>query len=209
MYGFDYDYTLAYYNDSLYNLIFDLARDALILNHKYPEGLRQCKYLPQFPIRGLHMDKRRGWLMKVDSYHNIQLGTVFNGMYAVSNDEVIRSYGGSLRLNIEDIGYSQTSSTFHHFVDLFCLPEICLFACVIQFFLDKKISFTPDYIFADIKQAVDSIHRSHLLHKSIVQNIDDYLLPIEQKDSPDSSIFIKGNAFIRKSNIFFIEYINS
>ena len=151
VYGFDYDYTLAYYNDSLYNLIFDLARDALICNHKYPNELRMCEYLPKFPIRGLHLDKRRGWLMKVDSYHNIQLGTVYQGMYAVPNEDVIKSYGGTLRLNIEDIGYSQSSSTFHHFVDLFCLPEICLFACVNQYFLDKKIHFTPEYIFQDIK----------------------------------------------------------
>ena len=146
VYGFDYDYTLAYYNESLYHLIFDLARDALIINHKYPNELRLLEYLPKFPIRGLHMDKRRGWLMKVDSYNNIQLGTVYRGMYPVASDEVLKAYGG-LRLNVDDIGYSQSSSTLHHFVDLFCLPEICLFACVIQYFLDKKIHFTTEYIF--------------------------------------------------------------
>jgi HAD superfamily 5'-nucleotidase-like hydrolase len=201
VYGFDYDYTLAYYNDSLYNLIFDLARESLIIKQKYPEALRQhCEYLPEFPIRGLHMDKKRGWLMKVDSYHNIQLGTVFNGMYAVSNEEVIKSYGGTLRLNIEDIGYAQSSSTFHHFVDLFCLPEICLIACVIQFFIDRKINFTPEYLFADVKEAVESIHRNQLLHKSIAQNIDDYLLPVQKNNSPSgSSVHIKG--------IYSIEFI--
>lgn len=199
VYGFDYDYTLAYYNDALYHLIFDLARDSLITNSKYPNELRSCEYLPGFPIRGLHLDKRRGWLMKVDSYHNIQLGTVYEGMYAVSNEDVIKSYGGTHRLNIDDIGYSQESSTLHHFVDLFCLPEICLFACTIQYFIDKKIDFTPEYVFQDIKDAVDSIHRTSLLHKSIVQNIEDYLLPIRETEKA-SSIYIKE--FLTRLNKF-------
>jgi hypothetical protein len=28
-------------------------------------------------VRGLHLEIKRGWLMKVDSYHSIQLGTVY------------------------------------------------------------------------------------------------------------------------------------
>lgn len=76
IYGFDYDYTLAYYNVSLYKLIFNLARDTLIEKYKYPKELSEFEYSPKFPIRGLHLDKRKGWLMKIDSYHNIQKGTV-------------------------------------------------------------------------------------------------------------------------------------
>jgi hypothetical protein len=34
-------------------------------------------YRPGMGARGLHLDIKRGWLMKVDSYHNIQLGTVY------------------------------------------------------------------------------------------------------------------------------------
>lgn len=59
--------------------------------------------MPHFPIRGLHMNKQKGWFMKVDSYHNIQLGTVYHGMNSVDNEEVLKHFGG-LRLNIEDIG---------------------------------------------------------------------------------------------------------
>jgi hypothetical protein len=49
------------------------------------------------------MNKQKGWFMKVDSYHNIQLGTVYHGMNSVDNEEVLKHFGG-LRLNIEDIG---------------------------------------------------------------------------------------------------------
>ncbi len=60
IYGFDYDYTLAYYNVSLYKLIFNLARDTLIDNYKYPKELSTLEYSPKFPIRGLHLCKRKG-----------------------------------------------------------------------------------------------------------------------------------------------------
>lgn len=60
IYGFDYDYTLAYYNVSLYKLIFNLARDTLIENYKYPKELQTLQYSPKFPIRGLHLEKRKG-----------------------------------------------------------------------------------------------------------------------------------------------------
>ena len=68
IYGFDYDYTLAYYNVSLYKLIFNLARDTLIESFKYPAELRHIQYSPKFPIRGLHLDKRKGKFESIISY---------------------------------------------------------------------------------------------------------------------------------------------
>ncbi len=85
--------------------------------------------------------------MKVDSYHNIQLGSVFYGLNRISDEDVIHAYGG-LRLAGDEIGHvGQTSTHLHHFVDLFCLPEISLLASTFQYFLDKGIHFTPEYIF--------------------------------------------------------------
>lgn len=34
IYGFDYDYTLAFYSSQLHTLIFNIARDILITNHR-------------------------------------------------------------------------------------------------------------------------------------------------------------------------------
>jgi hypothetical protein len=44
---------------------------------KYPDQLMDFCFRPGMGARGLHLDIKRGWLMKVDSYHNIQLGTVY------------------------------------------------------------------------------------------------------------------------------------
>lgn len=195
-YGFDYDYTLAYYNVNLYKLIFNLARDTLIEKYKYPIDLGIIEYLPKFPIRGLHLDKQRGWLMKIDSYHNIQKGTVYCGTKQVSNDEVAKAYVG-MRVNIDDIGHTQTSSKLHHFVDLFCLPEISLLSSVTQFFIDNNIHFDPEYIFADIRSAIETLHRNTILHSKMVESIEDYLIPNsvidaeENNSTSSSSIYVK------------------
>ncbi|XP_032996586.1 5'-nucleotidase domain-containing protein 2 isoform X2 [Lacerta agilis] len=60
IYGFDYDYTLAQYSNLLHSMIFNTARDILIEQFKYPEGLRKYEYIPGFAIRGLHYDVHKG-----------------------------------------------------------------------------------------------------------------------------------------------------
>lgn len=43
-------------------------------------------------MRGLHYDIEKGLLMKIDSFLQIQLGTVYRGLTPVSNEEVIKLY---------------------------------------------------------------------------------------------------------------------
>ncbi|MGH0148762.1 UNVERIFIED_CONTAM: hypothetical protein FKN15_040380 [Acipenser sinensis] len=95
IYGFDYDYTLAFYSNRLHTLIFNIARDILIEEHRYPEGLRAYEYIPDFAIRGLHYDVQKALLMKIDAFHYIQLGTVYRGLHPLSDKEVIAMYEGS------------------------------------------------------------------------------------------------------------------
>ncbi|XP_020600808.1 5'-nucleotidase domain-containing protein DDB_G0275467-like isoform X3 [Orbicella faveolata] len=56
VYGFDYDYTLASYSNTLHYLIYDLAVKELISTYGYPRGIEEMKYDPDFAIRGLHFD---------------------------------------------------------------------------------------------------------------------------------------------------------
>lgn len=197
IYGFDYDYTLAYYNVSLYKLIFNLARDTLIEKYKYPAEFGTVEYSTKFPIRGLHLEKRKGWLMKIDSYHNIQKGTVYHGMEQVPNEEVEKFYTG-MRLNIDDIGHTQSSSTLHHYVDLFCLPEISLLASLIQFFVDRDIKFDPEYLFADIRGAVETLHRNKILHNEMGRSIEEFLLPNSPFDAKDNNTNSSSSIYIKK-----------
>lgn len=59
---------------------------------QYPEDILDLKYLPGFAIRGLHYDIEKGLLLKLDSFLQIQLGSVYRGLTPVSNAEVIRLY---------------------------------------------------------------------------------------------------------------------
>ena len=92
VYGFDYDYTLASYKKGVEYLIHDIAREHLVSQYGYPSGIGKIVYDPHFAIRGLHYDVEKGLFLKVDSSHQIQLGTVHRGRKRLSNTEVLSLY---------------------------------------------------------------------------------------------------------------------
>ncbi|KAM7282156.1 5'-nucleotidase domain-containing protein 3 [Ixodes scapularis] len=95
VYGFDYDYTLAVYTEALHYLIYDLGRDWLINKFKYPKEIAQLEYRPGFAIRGLQYDMKKGVLMKMDLFHQIQFCSVYRGLTPLTSEETIKIYGGS------------------------------------------------------------------------------------------------------------------
>lgn len=111
VYGFDYDYTLACYKPSMDFLLYNLGRSTLIEQHKvvslffkliylilnnfylqYPKAVAQLEYRPGFAVRGLHYDIEKGVLLKLDSFLQIQFGTVYRGFTPLSTDEVLKLY---------------------------------------------------------------------------------------------------------------------
>ena len=70
-YGFDMDYTLAEYKSPAYEILgFQMVQERLV-SMGYPTAIKDFKYDPQFPVRGLWFDTQYGNLLKVDSYGNI------------------------------------------------------------------------------------------------------------------------------------------
>lgn len=59
---------------------------------QYPEGIRELEYQPGFAIRGLHYDVSKGLLLKLDSFLQIQLGSVYRGLTPLSDEEVLKLY---------------------------------------------------------------------------------------------------------------------
>ena len=92
MYGFDYDYTLASYKKGVEYLIHDIAREHLVDQYGYPTGIGKIAYDPHFAIQGLHYDVEKGLFLKVDSSHQIQLGTVHRGRDRLADEEVLSLY---------------------------------------------------------------------------------------------------------------------
>ncbi|GIY53580.1 5'-nucleotidase domain-containing protein 2 [Caerostris darwini] len=174
VYGFDYDYTLAVYKESLHFLIYDLGKDWLVNKFKYPEDIRKLTYQPGFAIRGLHYDMQKGILMKIDSFHQIQFESVYRGLTQLKKEEVIDIYGGSYIPQEMIRGNGSEGARLKQLNDLFSVPEICLLSNVTEFFEKNNIAYHPEILSYDIQNAVQSIHP--VMHKMLnEQSISKFL----------------------------------
>ncbi|MGH0115674.1 UNVERIFIED_CONTAM: hypothetical protein FKN15_037997 [Acipenser sinensis] len=183
IYGFDYDYTLAFYSNRLHTLIFNIARDILIEEHRYPEGLRAYEYIPDFAIRGLHYDVQKALLMKIDAFHYIQLGTVYRGLHPLSDKEVIAMYEGShvpLEQMSDFYGKSSHGHTMKQFMDIFSLPEMTLLSCVNDYFMKHNIDYEPVHLYKDVKEAIGDVHVKGIMYRAVEADIEKYICYGEQ-----------------------------
>ncbi|XP_065147880.1 5'-nucleotidase domain-containing protein 3 [Paramisgurnus dabryanus] len=183
IYGFDYDYTLAFYSSHLHTIIFNIARDILIQEHRYPEGLREYEYIPNFVIRGLHYDVQKALLMKIDAFHYIQLGTVYRGLNPVPDKEVIAMYEGShvpLEIMSDFYGKSSHGQTMKQFMDIFSLPEMSLLSCVNDYFMKHNIDYEPVHLYKDVKEAIGDVHIRGLMYRAVEADIEKYICYGEQ-----------------------------
>lgn len=186
VYGFDYDYTLACYKDSLHYLIYHLGREVLITKFKYPAAVGELDYKPGFAVRGLHYDIQKGLLMKIDSYREIQLGAVYRGHKPVSDKDVIALYG-ERHIPIEYMeGHmgDGKGAKMQQLNDLFSLPEMGLLTNVTEYFENHGVAYHPENLFWDVRTAIQSIHP--VMHKIVENNAGEYLL-----QNPDLSNFLE------------------
>ena len=169
VYGFDYDYTLATYNQHVHEFIYSAGLNYLVDVLKYPSDILNFRFDRSFAIRGLHFDRETGYLLKLDQFSKVQYESVHLGRQRVPPEKVLESYPG----------FRMTSSyryqNCHMFTDLFCLSEMCLLSDVIEHFVQCGAPFSPFYVFQDIRNAINHIHVSGLLHNAIAEDTSTYL----------------------------------
>ncbi|KAJ1519137.1 hypothetical protein ONE63_011257 [Megalurothrips usitatus] len=175
VYGFDYDYTLACYKPSMDFLLYNLGRDRLVDKLKYPEGIRDLEYQPGFAVRGLHYDVSKGLLLKLDSFLQIQLGSVYRGLTPLSDEEVLKLYKSrTIPLAYVESGKSgDVSSKMVQLADLFSVPEMSLLCNVLNYFQENQIDFHPEILFSDVKTSVQ--HSHPIMHRLVEANVSEYL----------------------------------
>ncbi|PNF26601.1 5'-nucleotidase domain-containing protein 3 [Cryptotermes secundus] len=182
VYGFDYDYTLAHYKPSMDFLLYNLGRDTLIQKHKYPAGIAELEYKPGFAVRGLHYDVEKGLLLKIDSFLQIQLGTVYRGLSPVSDEEVLRLYKNrvipiayveSQVKNVRGQRLHDVKIKMVQLADLFSVPEMSLLCNVAEYFERNHIDYHPEILFRDVKSSVQNGHP--VMHEIVEQNVSEYL----------------------------------
>ncbi|XP_071441544.1 5'-nucleotidase domain-containing protein 3 isoform X2 [Hetaerina americana] len=177
VYGFDYDYTLACYKPSMDYLLYNLAREILVKKHKYPTGILSLDYSPGFTVRGLHYDIEKGLLLKLDSFLQIQLGSVYRGLSAVPDNEVLKLYKNRIvpiayvEAHVRNGGSHQAKMV--QMADLFSVPEMGLLCNVTEYFLSKGIDYHPEILFHDVKNSIRSVHP--IMHTIVEKNILEYV----------------------------------
>uniref|UniRef100_A0A336MPZ0 CSON005199 protein n=1 Tax=Culicoides sonorensis TaxID=179676 RepID=A0A336MPZ0_CULSO len=177
VYGFDYDYTLACYKPSLDVLLYNLGRDLLIDKFKYPSGIRDLDYKPDFAVRGLHYDIEKGVLLKLDCFLQVQFGSVFRGLTPLSDEEVLDLY----KNRIIPIAYVEGHTKYSYnsspkmiqLADLFSVPEMCLLSSVTEYLVRNGIDYHPEILFRDVKNSVQSSHP--IMHGIVTKNVRDYI----------------------------------
>ncbi|OMO97088.1 HAD-superfamily hydrolase, subfamily IG, 5'-nucleotidase [Corchorus capsularis] len=169
VYGFDYDFTLAHYSANLQSLIYDLAKEHMVNELRYPEVCMNFKYDPSFPIRGLYYDRQNGCLLKLDFFGSIEPEGCFYGRRQLSEKEIEEIYG------TRHIGRDQARGLVG-LMDFFCFSEACLIADIVQYFVDAKLEFDTCYIYQDVNRAIQHVHQSGLVHRGILSDPHRYLV---------------------------------
>ena len=148
--GFDLDWTVApYYRLPIQELIFDLALDRLVTHHGYPPAVRRAEFRPDFPHRGLIVDRDMGVVLKMDRHRYV--GRAYLGRERLDGRDRSRLYRQE-RLDLR-------SERFYWVDTLFELPEVNLFAELVE--LTRREHLAPpshSQLFADVRAAVDGIH---------------------------------------------------
>lgn len=178
VYGFDYDYTLACYKPCLHDLLYNLGRDMLIKKLKYPQEISKLEYIPGFAVRGLHYDIEKGLLLKLDSFLQIQLGSVYRGRTKVPDNEVLKMYKNRILPIAYVEGQSKNyqpnvKSKMVQLADLFSVPEMCLMCNVAEYFEKNNIDYHPEILFHDIKSAVQACHP--IMHQIVMKDTEAYI----------------------------------
>ncbi|GAM28861.1 hypothetical protein SAMD00019534_120370 [Acytostelium subglobosum LB1] len=146
-FGFDMDYTIAVYNSPDFEeLAYNMVIDRLI-QQGYPASIKKLRYDPEFPIRGLFLDKELGNLLKIDSFGNITI--CVHGKRTLSKNETIEFYP-SMRVNADDIG-----RRFYLLNTLFTLPEASLYSDLVEF-LEKESELVITEEVANEQQQMNS-----------------------------------------------------
>lgn len=174
VYGFDYDFTLANYNDNVASFMFESAKRHLVHRYNYPRNILHFLYNPSFAARGMHFDIKRGLFLKTDAVHNIQPGTVYRGLRPLSPDQVAKVYKGT-RIPDSYLKEFGDSEYMVQLYDSFAAPEMNLLAYLIEYLELRSIPFDPMQLHADVRSSMEQLHRSGKLHDEIIRDPGLYL----------------------------------
>ena len=173
--GFDMDYTLAvYHQQALDELSVELTVERMI-DRGYPRYLRNIRYDTRFPIRGLHVDKRFGNVLKMNRFKAVYKG--YHGLARLKPGQIHELY-------VEK--QVRPNTPRYHWIDtLFSLSEVTSY-CAIVDALDKHAG-RVDYgaVFDDVRKSIDEAHRDGAFYATVTKDLDKY---VQRDDDLESTL---------------------
>ncbi|HEU4725228.1 MAG TPA: HAD-IG family 5'-nucleotidase [Candidatus Eisenbacteria bacterium] len=166
--GFDLDHTLAHYDPiPVEELAFDLTKKKLVEFRGYSPEILKFTYDPQFVVRGLVVDKKRGNLLKMDYFNFVSRAT--HGLTSLRSEERKKAYRTS-RVRVGHENYVSVDTLFH-------LPEVYLYSVLIDFLEKQKPNGGVDYekVYGDVRAMIDEAHRDGSLKSVITSDLDRYI----------------------------------
>jgi HAD superfamily 5'-nucleotidase-like hydrolase len=163
--GFDMDYTLAVYQQqALDELSVELTVERMI-DRGYPRYLRNIRYDTRFPIRGLHVDKRFGNVLKMNRFKAVYKG--YHGLARLKPAQIHELY-------VEK--QVRPNTPRYHWIDtLFSLSEVTSYSAIVDA-LDKH-GGRVDYgaVFDDVRKAIDEAHRDGDFYLAVTRDLAKYV----------------------------------
>lgn len=169
--GFDMDYTLAIYRQDEIELLSIATTTDKLLARGYPEKLREVQHDPRFAIRGLTVDRQLGNVIKMDRHGYV--GRAYHGLRKLPRPERKAIY--------RDQRLGQERERFAPVDTLFALPEVTLFAAVVELVDQSPESFgpggPPSYAEAwlDVRECIDLAHRDGSIKDLVRQDPGKYI----------------------------------
>ena len=174
--GFDMDYTLAIYEETMEHLQSEMVLARLAERYGYPNQVLSVKYQPGFAIRGLAVDTAHGNVFKMDAHRFV--GRVWHGSGPLDK-ETRRHIYTNRKLTPADPSLVMVDT-------LFSLPEISLY-CQLVALLDPATmpenAAAPrpprplERLWRDLREAMDELHRDGTLKARILADVPRYIRP--------------------------------
>jgi HAD superfamily 5'-nucleotidase-like hydrolase len=190
--GFDLDYTLAHYRyREIDELAFRLTQRKLVEKRGYPESILDLKFDPDFVVRGLVIDRRRGNILKMD-YHNYVV-RAHHGRRLMSAEDRKRTYR-MRRIRTSSPAYVTVDTLFHH-------PEAYLYLSLID--VQEEAGRRPDYrkLYRDVREMIDESHADGSIKREIQSDPGRFVSPdprlgafLESLRAADRKVFLLTNS---------------
>ena len=164
--GFDMDYTLARYRQEAMDKLSIEATVKKMVECGRPESLLTARFDANFPIRGLHVDRLLGNVLKMDRYRYVKRAS--HGSRTLTVEERKATYRGKPVL--------PGTKRFHWVDTLYALPEVTVFTGAVDHFeeLARARGEEPaiDYaaLFDEVRRAIDLAHQDGSINGVIEQD---------------------------------------